>query len=155
VVTCADCGYLFVRDTKTMDPREAIDSVREHGRQNNADTSGAPANLYCYKARPELPGKSFDPNEIVRALNQAHDCPEWTKYLPGKMPKEHEEMAIVEKVREENRLARLQDKRDRDAERETDRKRDARKYFWTEFRSWAAIAVAVVAALIASYAASR
>jgi hypothetical protein len=103
---------------------EAYELVRESGWQNATNGRRTGARLFCFADRKHFPDPKIDqPKVILAEINREIDCDAFVRWQPGKSPEKHEEMTVLEKVREENRLA--QERAERKAE-ERERKEDAK-----------------------------
>jgi hypothetical protein len=107
-VKCRDCGFLAIRDpfspNSTM--TEAYELVRNQGWQNASSGKRTIARLYCYANQKTFANPLVDqPKKIVAEIGQEIECDAFRLWHPGKSPEKHEEMTILERVREENRQA--------------------------------------------------
>jgi hypothetical protein len=121
MVKCAECGFLSVVDHYTGDFCEADEKARTTGRYRNSQGKFAIANVRCYKGSPKFcpldedvwpHGQYYDvdPEPLVTLLNEEKDCGElFRKREPGKSPKEHDEMSILEQVEIRNAQQRIDD----------------------------------------------
>jgi hypothetical protein len=142
-VKCRDCGYLAIRDPFSPNPAmtEAYELVRNQGWQNDSRGKRTIARLYCYAKKRTFANPLVDqPQKIVAEIGQEIECDAFRPWHPGKSPEKHEEMTILETVREENRQA--QERADLKTQ-ERDRKEDA-KHWRTFALSVIAIVVSVV-----------
>lgn len=109
MVKCVTCGLLAQRD-EHGDPREVESVTRESGFLPTAQRRGKPAfisELFCYAKSAEFPQQvAFGiPGGVKRQLDQEHACLNWRELHPGKSPKEHEEMIVLEEIRNRQSLA--------------------------------------------------
>ncbi len=106
---CIECGFLAVHDEEGRGAFEAGKETRTSARMLRRNGVAIPADWFCSQksdAFPDLvqltrrdgtPGKSSDPI-ILAELNQDRECDSCRAYIPGKSPKEHEDMGIIERV---------------------------------------------------------
>jgi hypothetical protein len=148
---CAECGYLAIQRSDGTVVR-ASRLVRGTGRTDEPNAPFTTAQFICQKQNREF-RFGVPPEEILAEINSEYPCEVFTDWHEAKTPKEHEEMSLLEIVREENRIARADD-----LERMKQwRKEDVTARKLVEFRSWVAIAISVIALLatIASMAFGR
>lgn len=128
---CVKCGLLAIRNVEDSHVYAADELVRKGGvlpmRQlpgtrephrgvsliHRSDT------LICYVGRPEM----RCPPETAHCLPfiiVEHHCPKFVPWLPGKSPKEHEDMTILEQVRTEQAIFQMEEKREREKQRAED-----------------------------------
>lgn len=125
-VTCLDCGYLAVRDEYTESTCEAIKATRTTGWHQSSMGNSTPADLFCYKTSPAFPitdgtGQDCSLDDLhVLQLRTEIECATWIAYYPGKSPKEHEEMSVVEQMRCEQLAFQQQERRRADEWRAED-----------------------------------
>jgi hypothetical protein len=119
-VKCVECGYIEVRDRDSYEVHEVPEFTRATGQYKGRSGNLTNARLLCAKASPaflpvEMPaiihsgtphGKDH-PN--VKMLNECRDCGSFMKWIPGKSPKEHEAMSLLERVESLNAKARQED----------------------------------------------
>lgn len=117
-VQCKTCGFLTLRHFKTSEMIEAIPLWREQGAYGGHDLHTRPAQWVCYLNSPAFPprppkGASHETDETcsAREIQTPINCDEWRAYRPGKNPKEHEDMTILEQVRSEQSQSRVEDMR--------------------------------------------
>ncbi len=137
-VKCADCGFLTVRDEYNELPCEATPRTRSTGNHQSSNGKSVSAKLFCGKDNPAFP----QPEEILdrgmhNPISQSHpnvqaiqtniECGDFHRYRPGKTPKEHEEMTILEQVRAENQSARQEDLRRQEEWRKEDLQRQEKQ----------------------------
>jgi hypothetical protein len=141
LVKCRDCGYLASRIKADNSPVEAVSRVRDAGQFSLQESR----EVLCYRGFSGFPvNGTLTDRPLAVALEKEIACPEFTVWLKGKTPKEHEDMSILEKVRQEYRQSQ------EDAERKADQKADARERK-EDSRHWRTFWLAV-AALVASIA---
>jgi hypothetical protein len=97
------------RDTTTCKPESADERTRESGVLKRNGTA-FPLTFLCLanspsfcRKQPESPKQS-----AVESINKEIECDSFVKWIPAKSAQEHEDMTILEKVREENRRAQEQ-----------------------------------------------
>ena len=119
-VKCADCGFLAIRDEYTEDVKEATRRVRERGEAVTSAQNTHRAKVFCYEGVRRMLPLNMDAQQVAAMVNEEIECGEFRKWSEGKTPKEHEEMTILEQVKEENATARQEDIRRQKQWREED-----------------------------------
>lgn len=101
---CAECGLLAVTDEYDRSVvSEAVTETRKTGSQPNKDKPSSKARFFCYAnsdAYEVTEGKAKE--TVLVVLSNERACDSFRKYHPGKSPKEHEEMTLMEQMREES-----------------------------------------------------
>ncbi len=96
---CNQCGFLSVRDEFNGKVREAAEITRVQADHRNGDGSLSTAKLLCYRNSPCFPKQDTNMRvEIIAKIDADIACSEFESWLPGRSPKEHQEM-IEEKMR--------------------------------------------------------
>jgi hypothetical protein len=117
MVRCCECGLLATRGDESDETCEATQETRESGLLNVIHWSNSipgfglspNARFFCYAKSPFWPDKppagANEPESfaLVRQIEIETKCPHFREYLPGRPPKEHEEMAFLETVRAEQK----------------------------------------------------
>lgn len=117
---CVNCGLLAVRNLKDSYVYPADELLRGRGLLPIRDFPGdmephrgvskirRSDTLLCYVGRPEMncPPETYN---CTAFINAEHDCPRFTPWIRGKTPKEHEEMGILEQVRAEQAIFRIEE----------------------------------------------
>ncbi len=133
MVQCKNCGYIGVRARFTGLTYEADERVRDQGVQFVATEAPCPARIFCYANERGFAAAPVDGQKmVIEALGLEIDCRSFTKWQRGKTPKEHAEMALLDRVQQINR----DDKRE--AERVADKRHAA-----TARIAWIALAFSV------------
>ena len=103
-VRCGDCGLLTIRKLGTHETMEVVKQWRRTGEYTD-DHPRRPANVFCSIASESFPGSGTVQNEreSLSLMDKEIECPRFRKWIPGKSPKEHEEMSILEAVRSEQK----------------------------------------------------
>jgi hypothetical protein len=84
-----------------------------------------------------------DKRQAIAVMNEDIECPRFRKWIPGKTPKEHEEMSLLERLRAEQQVWRTEEAKWRN---ETETSLNRRHH--SQFVLQALIAVIGVAASI-------
>jgi hypothetical protein len=101
-VKCQDCGYIGARIKGREEPIEVVDRLRLHGQFSRDETH----EVICYANSPQFPIDHITSDaEFVATISREIACQKFITLIPGKSPKEHEGVTILEQVREENRKA--------------------------------------------------
>ena len=110
---CIECGLLAIRDENEV--READPSVKDSGACFFKERSFFA--LFCYATSDSFPTiqNPIKGRETIGLLSAENKCPKWTPVRPGKTPKEHEEMVVLEELR--NRQSFAEEKSERHAKR--------------------------------------
>jgi hypothetical protein len=95
---CFRCGFLANRNFQTGNADETINDTRITGLTIHGHT----AQFFCYANSPSF---LFPQRDSGMLIWPPMHCSSIVPYKEGKPPKEHEEMTLLEKVREENRVA--------------------------------------------------
>jgi hypothetical protein len=151
LVKCGECGFVTLRDELGTGALEIDTATRTTGRRASSAGPLINADPFCYKSSAAFVGcnlprlthsgtpKGSD-HPVVAMLNQGRECDYFRLWLPGKSPKEHEEVTIIEQ---------LQQARQQDAARQETWNR--RSFLWTVIAVGAAIASALAAVFGAYY----
>ncbi len=117
-VKCAKCGLLAVRDENGNGALEAIEAIRKTGILPCRTGSTINAKFFCKRQSEAFPPLVHDPvrsqlsppeNPAVVTLNKDRECGVYRLWIPGKTPKEHEEMTIIERIERLNNQMRQED----------------------------------------------
>ena len=117
---CCKCGFLAVRNVEDSHVYSADERLRANGVLPMRDFPGSREphlgaslirrsdTVLCYLGRVEMtcPPQT---NNCIDAIRLNHECPRFVPWLPGKTPKEHEDMSILEQVRTEQAIFRLEE----------------------------------------------
>lgn len=119
---CKDCGFLGSYSPPGDTPESATQKDRTEawhdGKRGGCETS----RFYCYWDCPEFPRiKTNVKVEILPLIDQEVSCGKWRKWWPGKSPKEHHDMTILEQVRAEQSEFQVREESRRQQWREEDR----------------------------------
>lgn len=122
---CIDCGRLGLREQKgERQLREAEKTWRDTG-----DFSAVPMLHSAYRTAPEcglnMLKFSHVPEEIREQINQDRECPEYIKWRPGRTPREHDEMKLLEETEKINKRYRDEDREEARKNREADNARQS------------------------------
>ena len=113
-IKCADCGFLGVFDERTDEVKEATARARQSGEQATSAQTTHRAKVFCYRNAREMDWATINPEQVATLVNEPIDCVSYLAWSPGKSPKEHEEMTILEKVKAEFAKNREEDLREAD-----------------------------------------
>jgi hypothetical protein len=109
-VKCVECGFLAIRDEYDNSTCEAPPESRQRGIHKSSHGNITPAKFFCYKNcpvfdAPVMPSgrdrNMHSPrteNETLKSINNEIDCDLFFTWRPGKSPKEHEEMMLLQEV---------------------------------------------------------
>lgn len=104
---CKECGYVGVRSRFAGLTFEADERVRNQGAQFVANEQPCAARVFCYANQREFdPPKVGGESTVLQTLSLNIDCQSFTKWQRGKTPKEHADMALLERVEQINAIAR-------------------------------------------------
>lgn len=110
-VNCGDCGYLGHQADCVEGLLEITVQCRETGHLQVPNSGRQVANLVCSQSLQKFPNEPSKSGPVVLGLmNEERYCKSFFRRCPGKNPKEHEEMSLLEKM--EAREARLIEKAD-------------------------------------------
>jgi hypothetical protein len=114
-VRCVDCGFLAVRDEYNDDVCEAVHFTRNRSLHKSSSGNSVRATVFCYRNSSQFPKNAATGNEtqIYDAIRLEIDCDEYRLWRPGKTPKEHEEMTMLEKMESMHSQWRIEDLSDR------------------------------------------
>jgi hypothetical protein len=99
MVQCKNCGFLAVRDEYDETVHECTSFTLERAMHKSSKGNSTAAKIFCWKD-----ARQFDANDLATygaihdAMRVEIDCRDFMKRLPGRSPKEYEEMSIVERV---------------------------------------------------------
>lgn len=110
-VKCVDCGFLGLRHRMTHELVEAPENYRREGYIPKDKHQPA------YDEAPVCAARAFDFSHLREDRRQAHDqarserdCIEYIPWMPGRSPKDHAEMRLLQDVEHRNRIAREEDR---------------------------------------------
>jgi len=117
---CKDCGYLAVRDEYNDTVCEATEFTRERGLHKSSEGMSTPARLLCFKNSTSFhTGRACTVETRDAKLSQMKlaneqlasevECKHFRKWMPGRSPKEHEEMSFLEMIDNRTRQWREED----------------------------------------------
>lgn len=120
---CSECGLLTVLDEYTDARCEATKIVRDTGQHKSSAGTLTRANVMCLvdspafsSNRPELlkreDGSAITPTLMVELIRSERICLRFVPWREGTLPREHEEMQLLQEVQRLNREARDSDHRD-------------------------------------------
>ncbi|MEX0677981.1 MAG: hypothetical protein WD063_12945 [Pirellulales bacterium] len=132
-VRCKDCAFLSVRNASTSDVYPADERVRKYGTPKTRlhyapegiGGGGFPMeetdSLICYYGIAAFSEDMKTLRVPEKAISKDRACSHFRRWISGKTPKEHEDMAIIEQVRAEQSAFREQEERRRVEWRREDR----------------------------------
>lgn len=111
-IRCKDCGFLSIRDARDSLVYPADERIRENAVTRNHTFSdgeifgGASLTILsdrmiCYVGYPALADDMHELRHAKTVIHKERECPHFIQWVPGKTPKEHEEMTILERVQAE------------------------------------------------------
>ncbi len=119
-VKCVNCGLLALRDAETENVCEVTESTRSSGTHKSSRGSTTDAKVFCFakspafQAPPETTSRDMRSargylHPVVTIINDDRACNQFQEWIPGKSPKEHEDMP---QVAETHRIAADAERRD-------------------------------------------
>lgn len=105
-VKCSECGMLCLRYSQSGQYCEANQDYRNHGKAPRNSVTGSPICdrvPHCHRGALPLHKMftSLSPEEMAAALSAPRKCEQFVKWIPGLSPKEHEEIAWAQELRQE------------------------------------------------------
>lgn len=131
MVRCKKCGLLAVRDYYNDAECHATELTREEGLHQSSRGNQTPAKVRCRVGSECFhKPKKLDAASVVEAINELIECDSFRKWIDIKSPKEHEEMAFVERIKAEYAQAHAEEVQRHREWREEDSRRHDRRTVW-------------------------
>jgi hypothetical protein len=162
---CASCGFLALRIKESRELVAAEHAYRSHGALPQV------GDHHTYEPYPECFKRALDLERVIGKIDGPQDsriweviqdfrkCKSYRAWDPSKSPKEHDEMAIPEQVRNENRQfqederAEMAKYRQEDAKNraESERRQRSHNFWMTVLYVVGTLAASIIGGLITAH----